>query len=433
MRAANIQLVMQLKGEVLELRTELQRVVSERLATLRDGHDGRDGIDGHEGPAGPEGLQGAKGETGEHGEPGPVGPPGKDADAVIVAKIVGDALQEPLAEEITKQVSAAMAAIPRPADGKDGEPGPMGPQGERGEVGPVGVPGRDGESIVGPRGERGEQGSAGSEGPRGEIGLRGERGTDGLPGERGDPGSQGPAGRDGESIIGPRGERGEPGERGERGEKGERGEPGLTVKGVPGPSGERGEAGPKGDQGERGPEGPQGKLPMVRTWSPGTVSYAGDIVFHECSTYQALKDTGAEPGTSPVWQELALGGQDGVNGKDGTDGRFFTIRDTYDPEADYKALDVVTLNSCWFVAKKDDPGPCPGADWKSGPAGKRGPQGERGPVGPVGQKGETAIPLEIVGWQTRRDYTIVPIMSDGSQGPPIFARELFDQYNEETQ
>jgi hypothetical protein len=53
-------------------------------------------------------------------------------------------------------------------------------------------------------------------------------------------------------------------------------------------------------------------------------------------------------------------------------GKGFEIRGTYDPAATYKKLDIVTLNASWFVARVDDPGPCPGPNWQSGPSGRRG-------------------------------------------------------------
>ena len=60
-----------------------------------------------------------------------------------------------------------------------------------------------------------------------------------------------------------------------------------------------------------------------------------------------------------------------------------------------------------------------------GERGERGPNGERGPAGP-------AAPT-IVGWQIdRASFTATPIMSDGSEGPPLELRGLFEQYQIET-
>lgn len=144
-----------------ELRfSKLERLIENRLASVKDGIDGKDGRDGSEGTAGINGLNGP---TGERGEPGLQGETG--------------------------------------TAGPQGEPGIAG---ERGEQGLVGEPGPKGD--VGSAGERGEKGEKGDQG---EIGVQGERGR------QGDPGADGPAGARGEH-----GERGPQGERGEAGPTG---------------------------------------------------------------------------------------------------------------------------------------------------------------------------------------------------------------------
>jgi hypothetical protein len=183
------------------------------------------------------------------------------------------------------------------------------------------------------------------------------------------------------------------GEKGERGEKGEQGEKGETVKGE---KGDQGAPGEKGDRGETGQPG-----------APGADGAAG-------------RD-GAN----------GANGNDGAPGERGNDGRSFVIRDTYDANETYKALDVVTLNATWFIARKDDPGICPGADWKAGPSGRRGEKGERGERGPRGELG--APGREVTAWEiNRKDYSLVPVMSDGGKGPPIPLRALFEQFQAET-
>jgi hypothetical protein len=91
------------------------------------------------------------------------------------------------------------------------------------------------------------------------------------------------------------------------------------------------------------------------------------------------------------------------------------------------------LNSTWFMATKDAPGLCPGADWRSGPVGVRGKPGDRGPAGPIGPMGRAAPdPREIVEYVINEgDYTITPVMSDGTLGPIIQARALFERYDAE--
>jgi hypothetical protein len=185
------------------------------------------------------------------------------------------------------------------------------------------------------------------------------------------------------------GEKGQPGEKGEQGEKGE------AIKGEKGDQGAPGEKGETGEQGETGQPG-----------APGTDGAAG-------------RD-GAD----------GADGNDGAPGANGNDGRSFVIRDTYDPAETYRELDVVTLNATWFIARADDPGPCPGAGWKAGPSGRRGEKGERGERGPRGEQGAWR---EVTAWEiNRKDYSLVPLMSDGTKGPPIPLRALFEQFQAET-
>jgi hypothetical protein len=233
----------------------------------------------------------------------------------------------------------------------------------------------------------------GEKGPQGERGLPGEAGERGLPGEPGPIGERGEPGQNGDN-----GERGPPGEVGERGLPGE---PGL-----PGPQGERGLPGEKGDAGERGPEGPAGKLPLVRSWQDG-VHYEADVVAFRGAVYQALRDTGKEP-PHEDWICIAQAGQDGA------DGRSFNIRGTWQETEAYRAMDVVALNASSFVAKRDDPGVCPGDGWQlmSG-QGKRGQPGERGVAGPKGDRGDPGLP--VVGLSVSRDGLLTLVNGDGSE------------------
>lgn len=111
--------------------SDLERRVSERLASLKDGEQGE------RGPDGPQGAQGERGERGERGEQG-------------------------------------IAGI-------QGERGEQGPQGLQGIIGPVGPQGEIGAAgPQGPQGERGQQGPLGPKGEQGPIGERGEVGPQGL-------------------------------------------------------------------------------------------------------------------------------------------------------------------------------------------------------------------------------------------------------------
>jgi len=56
--------------------------------------------------------------------------------------------------------------------------------------------------------------------------------------------------------------------------------------------------------------------------------------------------------------------------------RGFHVRGTYDPAQAYQRLDVVACGGSSFVARCDQPGPCPGKNWQLlASRGKRGPRG----------------------------------------------------------
>jgi hypothetical protein len=160
------------------------------------------------------------------------------------------------------------------------------------------------------------------------------------------------------------------------------------------------------------------QFPRVKAFSADTIYHEGDIVAFAGGTYQTAKDTARAPG-SQDWICLAVPGAG------------LTIRSTYDGDEEYKHLDVVTTNGSSFVALKDHPGPCPGADWQllasRGSRGDRGLKGEQGLIGQRGERGAAAP--TIVGWKIERErYVATPIMSDGSEGPPLELHGLFEQF-----
>ena len=145
--------------------------------------------------------------------------------------------------------------------------------------------------------------------------------------------------------------------------------------GAVGPQGERGErgepgeaiTGPPGEQGIPGPPGP-----------PGEVPYVGEV----CGAWE--------------------------------------------PEREYRKFDLVNFNGTEWRAKRDAPGELPGDGWAI--ASKVGERGKRGDIGPRGERG---LPAAVqIGWEVK-DFRAVPLMSDGSRGPPLDLRVLFEQYHME--
>jgi hypothetical protein len=183
-----------------------------------------------------------------------------------------------------------------------------------------------------------------------------------------------------------------------------------------------GAMGPPGPSGPRGEQGPPGKLPLVKLWMPEIVHYAGDVVAFDGGTFQAKRDTGQLPSHAD-WLCLATAGRDGES---------ITVRGTFDETANYRRLDVVARNGGSFVALKDAPGPCPGSGWQLiASQGKRGAAGERGERGPKGDAGATGATIRD--WKIdRARYIATPVMSDGSEGPPLELRGLFEQFLHET-
>jgi hypothetical protein len=115
----------------------------------------------------------------------------------------------------------------------------------------------------------------------------------------------------------------------------------------------------------------------------------------------------------------------------GRDGKSIAVRGTFDQSASYRRLDVVALNGGSFIALKDAPGPCPGSGWqliasqgKRGVAGEKGERGFTGPKGDAGASGATIRDWKI----DRARYVATPVMTDGSDGPPLELRGLFEQF-----
>lgn len=239
--------------------------------------------------------------------------------------------------ELQSELRAKVDA--RLAELKDGAPGAPG---ERGDVGPQGEPG-----------DKGDRGDAGPQGEPGEPGAKGEPGANGVRGEKGEPGE-----------AGPQGDRGEPGEKGDRGD-----------------------AGPQGD---RGADGAPGKLPAVGDWED-RVYRDSEVVTFNGAVYQAQRDTGKAP-PHDDWRCIVLAGRDGA------DGRSLNPRSTWSATEAYAYLDVVALDGGAFLARRDNPGPCPGEGWQliamRGKAGRPGDKGEAG-KGSKGDPGPAVVAIDI--------------------------------------
>jgi hypothetical protein len=140
------------------------------------------------------------------------------------------------------------------------------------------------------------------------------------------------------------------------------------------------------------------------------------------STWQAINDTAKEPSeTSKDWQMICAAGSAGAS---------FVVRGTYDPKQAYGLLDVVVLDHSWFVARKDDPGACPGPGWQSGPVGKKGEKGIPGDRGSKGEPGKAAphwIGVKLEG------FNVVAVMSDGTVGPRFSLAPMFEQFEVQRQ
>jgi hypothetical protein len=118
--------------------------------------------------------------------------------------------------------------------------------------------------------------------------------------------------------------------------------------------------------------------------------------------------------------------------QDGRDGRGLVLRGTWTEGVRYHALDAVALNGATFAAKCDyPPGPPPNESWQLvAQQGRRGPPGPKGDSGSRGRDGVAAP--SIVGWGIdEKAYTVTPQFTDGTCGPVLDLRPLFQRFLDE--
>ncbi|AZO77491.1 MULTISPECIES: hypothetical protein [unclassified Bosea (in: a-proteobacteria)] len=345
---------------------EIERRLTDRLASLKDGEPGRDGKDGSDGRDGRDGENGADGLSITIEDCQPIIEAAAERVASATAERVLAGWDRPrdgtsvTVEDVTPViedfVQRAVAALPAPNDGADGRDG---------------RDGADGASVT-----------IADLAPA--VAEAVQRAVTALPAPRdGLDGKDGHDGTDGSSVtladLTPVVE-----------EAVQRAVAALPAAkdGVDGADGKDGRDGTDGRDGADGKDGAPGKLPTVREWTD-RVHYEGDVVVFAGATYQAARDTAKEP-PHDDWTCIARAGTDGK------DGRSFTIRGTWAEDAEYQALDVVALGGASFAARRDHPGACPGEGWQLIAAqGKRGNPGERGREGQRGLAGVQIARMEV--------------------------------------
>lgn len=135
---------------------------------------------------------------------------------------------------------------------------------------------------------------------------------------------------------------------------------------------------------EPGKDGAPGKLGAVQPWED-RVFYEAAVVTFEGALYQALRDTGRSP-PHEDWLCIVSRGADAEPAPPATE---IEVTGTFDETRAYRKLNVVALNGGSFIAKRDDPGPCPGDGWQlvasQGTRGKPGEsvKGDPGRPGPA--------------------------------------------------
>lgn len=97
----------------------------------------------------------------------------------------------------------------------------------------------------------------------------------------------------------------------------------------------------------------------------------------------------------------------GPAGQDGRDAYPGEAKGLYDPEVEYRALDVVSFNGSEWRAKRDNPGEMPGDGWMLSAC--KGKRGERGDRGAPGRDGLSPVATYL------RGVELVTTLSDGAE------------------
>lgn len=211
----------------------------------------------------------------QNGADGRDGHDGKDAEPVSVAEVAAELLAtDGLKALVDLHVAEAVAALPKPQDGKDGE---QGPRGEPGEPGTKGDPGADGVGVAGAVIDR--EGALTLTLTNGETKSLGVIvGKDGENGKNGADFTEVEFDYDGERSLIIRGKGGE------------------IVKRLP--------------------------IPIDRGyWSEGKSFEHGDVTTHDGTVFIALRDTKAKPckENAEDWRIMCRKGRDGKDGRNGID------------------------------------------------------------------------------------------------------------------
>lgn len=171
--------------------------------------------------------------------------------------------------------------------------------------------------------------------------------------------------------------------------------------------GEKGDSGTMGERGESGTNGRDGiglasalinrEGGLVVTTTDGQVRELGIVIGRD--GVDGKDGNSGRDGTDGTPGERGEKGDPGSDGRDGKDAREVTPKGLYDPEAEYRSLDVVMLSGSAFVAKRDEPGECPGEGWmllaQRGKRGDRGERGERGLPGKDGKDGPQPVAFKL--------------------------------------